>query len=174
MATSQNGWPVLEAGSPLLHRWAIPAKSGESSLTLRSGSAGFLLSHFLSWWSDQIEPLAGRQLDDWGWAYRPIRGQSSGFSNHASGTAADANATEHPLGTHTLSPAEKDKIAARLHLYDGALRQGAFYAGRVDEMHVELDRDLPAAEKVARRLLTSKRGALILAANPGQKAVILS
>lgn len=176
VATSQNGFEVLLPSSPKLHTWTIPARNGEVRLTLRNGSAGFLLCHFLLWYSETIEDLTGSHpQDDWGYAYRAIRGQSSGFSNHASGTAADANATEHPLGVKgTLTPRERERIAARLRAYEGCLRHGAFYSGRVDEMHVEINASLADCERVARKLDDSKRGTRILDANPGQKAVILS
>jgi hypothetical protein len=154
-----------------------PREERPIQVTLRNGSAGFLLVHFLLWWAEVIEPLAGKVVDDWGWAIRAIRGQTTGYSNHASGTAADANATRHPLGTHTLTVIEKAKIWIRLKIYAGVLRCGAFYSGRVDEMHTELNvgpDQLALVEKVARRLMLSPRGRRVLEANPGQRAVILS
>lgn len=175
MATSQNGWPALESGSHLLHQWVIPAKSGTARITLRNGSAGFLLSHMLLWFDAAVEPLTGGQLDDWGYAYRPIRGQSSGLSNHAAGCAVDANATKHPLGVdNTFAPLQVAKIRGRLLLYGGVIRWGGDYSGRKDEMHFEINKPLADAEAVARRLLNSPRGRHLLAANPDQKAVILS
>lgn len=174
MSTSQNGWPVLEYGDRRLYTWTIPAKTGAIRVTLRNGSAGFLLVHFLLWWAEVIEPLAGRIIDDWGHAVRTIRGQTSGYSNHASGTAGDANATQHPLGTRTLTRAERKKIARRLRLYRSCLRHGAFYSGRVDEMHVEINAALGSCERVAKILMLTPRGRRILKANPGQAAVILS
>ena len=78
------------------------------------------------------------------------------------------------LGTHTLTKVQKAKIWIRLKLYSGVLRSGAFYSGRVDEMHTEINKPLAAAEKVARRLMKTPRGKRILKANPGQERVILS
>ena len=130
MSASQNGWPVLPYGSPRLRTFTIPARSGRIRLTLRDGSAGFLLCHFLLWWAEVIEPLAGRLLDDWGHAVRDVR-DSDDVSNHASGTAADANAVQHPLGVRgTLTARERARIWVRLRLYRGCLRHGAFYRGR--------------------------------------------
>lgn len=174
MPTSQNGWPALEADSPFLVTWTIPTKKGDVRIRLRTGSAGFLICHYLLWYADVIEPLIGKVLDDWGWAWRAIRGQTTGLSNHASGTAADANATKHPLGTRTLTKAQKAKMWLRLKIYRGCLRSGAFYSGRVDEMHVEIDKPLRRCERVARRLMRTPRGKRILKANPGQQKVILS
>lgn len=174
MSTSQNGWPVLAGDSHKLHTWLIPAKNGVISIKLRNGSAGFLIAHFLLWFAERVEPLAGKIVDDWGWAPRPIRG-STVTSNHASGTAADANATQHPLGARlTFLVWQSWRIRRRLKQYGGALRWGGDYRNRADEMHVELDRSLNTAEHVARRLMNTKRGKRILAANPSQRAVILS
>lgn len=179
MTTSQNGWPALASDSPKLHTWVIPTDVGPLRLRLRNGSAGFLLAHLALWFDQRIEDVDDNYqdgaLDDWGYAYRPIRGYST-VSNHASGTAMDLNATEHPLGADdTFSDADERRIRTRVdRFFDGCIRWGGEYAGRVDEMHWEIDRPLPEVERVARRLLDSKRGKRILAANPGQRAVILS
>lgn len=174
MPTSQNGWPALDAGSPLLYTWSIPTREGVVRLRLRNGSAGFLLCHFILWWADVIEPVFGKLLDDWGWAWRPIRGQVSGLSNHSSGTAADVNATRHPLGTRTLPAKTVAQVLARVLIYRGTLRWGGQYSGRVDQMHVEVNAPLTAVETRARALMDSPRGKRILDANPSQRAVILS
>lgn len=174
MPSSANGWPALEAGSPQLYTWSIPTREGSAYIKLRNGSAGFLICHFILWWAETIEPVFGKLLDDWGWAWRPIRGQVSGLSNHASGTAADINATRHPLGTRTMSAKSIALILARILIYRGTLRWGGQYSGRVDQMHVEINAPLSAVEKRARALMDSPRGKRILAANPIQTAVILS
>jgi len=174
MATSQNGWPALAADSSALYTWTIPAKNGTLRIRLRNGSAGFLLCHFLLWWSERLDDLTHpHPADDWGYAYRPVRGFAT-LSNHASGTAADADATQWPLGTEHMSAAMKARIRLRLKLYRGCLRWGGDYSGRKDQMHTEINAPLSACEKVARRLMKSPRGKRILAANPGQEAVILS
>lgn len=175
MATSQNGWPVLQPDSARLRGWVIPARSGQVTIRLREGSAGFLLAHFLLWFAEAVEPLKGKVLDDWGYAYRPIRGQSTGWSNHASGTAADANSIKHPLATRgTFKPWQYIKIRARLLLYRACIRWGGDYVNRADEMHFEINRPLSAVERRARRLCGTTRGKRILAANKGQRAVIFS
>jgi hypothetical protein len=173
MATSQNGWPVLDSGSGLLHTWTIPAKTGTRQIRLRGGSAGFLLCHFMLWFAEEVEPLTGGVLDDWGYAYRPIRGQLTGFSNHASGTAVDANATKHVLGARNTFTAEQaKKIRSRLKWTGGAIRWGGDYVTRADEMHFEINRPLADCERIAKWLLRTPRGKRLLAANPSQRKVI--
>ena len=171
-ATSQNGWPALASDSNLLHSWVLP---DGTRLRLRNGSGGFLLIHLALWFDRRIENLEEPVLDDWGYAYRPIRGYESGLSNHSSGTAEDLNATDHPLGAeHTFKPAEVEAIRRRLRIYDGCIRWGGDYSGRKDAMHFELNRPLADCERVARKLLNTMRGEQILKLNRGQKAVILS
>jgi hypothetical protein len=180
VSTSQNGWPALSSTSDKLHTWTIPGgKEGSSRIRLRHGSAGFLLCHFAMWFDKRVEDLQDNyndgDLDDWGYAYRAVRGYSSTLSNHASGTALDLNATDHPLGVDkTFTPGEVILIHKRLNYYAGCIRWGGDYRGRKDEMHVEIDLPLQACERVARKLLDSPRGERLLEANPGQREVILS
>lgn len=178
MASSQNGWLVLDSGTsgppPRLRSWKIP--DTERKILLRDGSAGFLLVHMASWFDERIEKLDTGQLDDWGWANRDIRG-SSVISNHASGTAMDLNATKHPMGVSTratFSLDQVERIHKRLRFYDGCLRWGGDYENRPDAMHFELDKAMPAVQHKARDLSDSPRGKKILKANPGAKKLIFS
>lgn len=177
---SQNGWPVLDGGSKRLHTWVIPAKNGTFKLKLRSGSGGFLLAHLALFYSEEIEDVTkSKVLDDWGWApARPVRGQTTGFSNHASGTAIDLNATIHVLGKHKTGvfkdPKKSAKLRARLRSMKGVIRWGGDYTKRKDEMHFEIVQDITYCEREARRLMDSVRGKRLLEANPSQKKVILS
>lgn len=175
MSTSQNGFPVLYSGSRYLHKWVIPGTG--RYFTIRNGSAGFLLAHNALWFHQAIEQLSGGIWDDWGHAVRPVRGQTSGYSNHASGTAVDLNATKHPRGvatSRTFAPTEITRIHIRLRLYGGCIRWGGDYNSTPDGMHFEIDRSLSSCEKQAKGLLDSIRGKQLLDANPGQRAVILS
>jgi hypothetical protein len=174
-ATAQNGWPVLESGSPKLHRWVIPARNGTIELTLRNGAAGFLLAFLALWFSEVIEQLKGKILDDWGYAYRPIRGQSTGFSNHAAGCAEDFNSLEHPLGkVGTYRPWQYDRIHRILRgRLKGTIRWGADYNARKDEMHFEIVQSLEFCQRRARWLMRyTLRGRRLIRANPTQKPLI--
>lgn len=172
MPSSQNGWPGLAPSSRLLTTWTVPGDG--TRLRLRNGSAGFLLIHLATRFDRKVEDLTEPLLDDWGYAYRPVRGYVT-LSNHASGTAVDLNATDHPLGkVGTFTAAEEATIRKILRKYDGCIRWGGDYRGRKDEMHFELDKPLADCERVARRLIDTPRGKAILKANPGQRAVILS
>lgn len=174
MSKTVNGWP---APPPRLRTFQV---TDRTRLTLRDGSAGFLLAHLARRFDRELEDIdwnyLNGQLDDWGYAMRPVRGYVSNLSNHAGGVACDLNATEHPLGVdHTFTQAEENKVNHILKMYDGNIRWGQNYSGRVDPMHFELVRDLAAAEKTARRLMdTTKNGKWLVEHNPGLRKFILS
>jgi hypothetical protein len=175
---SQNGYYVLETNRttgplPRLRKWHVPGV--DRHIFLRDGSGGFLLVYLALWFHENIEKLDAGIWDEWGWAVRPVRGQSSGYSNHASGTAEDLNATKHPRGVptrNTFSSAEIDEIHKHLATYDGCIRWGGDYQNTPDGMHFELNKDLAAVEKKARELSQTPRGQRILEANPGADDVI--
>lgn len=175
MALSENGYPALSADSPFLYTWNIPTKEGVVRIRMRNGSAGFLLAFAVSLWAQFIEPVFGKVLDDWGWAYRVVR-DGVVLSNHASGTAVDINATRHPLGrvgTVLKAALWRTLLATRLR---GLLRWGGDYHNRKDEMHTEVKPGVTMnmLEQRAKVLMNTKRGKAILAANPSQSRVILS
>lgn len=180
MATTVNGWTVLESNRtdgalPRLRKWHVPGTNRH--LYLRDGAAGFVLMHLILWFHEKIERLDLGVWDEWGWAVRPVRGQTSGYSNHAGGVAGDLNATRHPLGVpvaHTFTAKQARAIRLRLKLYRGLIIWGGSWS-RPDGMHFELARaNLSRLEKLARRLMLTRRGKRILAANPGAKKVIQS
>lgn len=184
MATSYNGYQVLPTptytGWPRLRRWLVPGT--KVILPVRDGSVGFLLVFIASWMHETINRIdQPHPADDWGWAFRAVRGQTSGYSCHASGTAVDLDATEHVLGRRgTFRYLVRGKLAeARLRWFlrariRGAVRWGGDYQNRADEMHFEVMAPIERCEVIARHLMNTDRGRRILAANPGAKGVILS
>jgi hypothetical protein len=84
-----------------------------------------------------IEPIDKGTLDDWGYAFRMIRGSTDSLSNHSSGTAIDLNATKHPLGKeNTFSPENAAKCIALAKKY--GCKWGGTYRNRKDDMHFEI------------------------------------
>src|SRR5689334_4497520 len=95
MALSQNGFPALSEPPPA---YLIPGT--DVKVRVRGGDVATVLVEVARRFNAEVEPLAlYRPGDEWGWAYRPVRGQSVVLSNHSSGTAIDLNATRHPRGT---------------------------------------------------------------------------
>lgn len=146
--TSQNGWPVHVNQSKLVPLSYVTGR-------VASGDVHTILAHFCAWFAANVEPIT--KGHSWGYAYRAIRGQSSGYSNHASGTAIDINAPKHPLGASgTFTAAQTAAIRKQLERYDGALRWGGDYSGRKDEMHVEVNCNAAKLRQVV-KALTAKR-----------------
>jgi hypothetical protein len=148
---SQNGWPVLESAPP-----AVTIPGTDVRITIRPGDVATVLSYLAARFHAEVEQLDRGQRDDWGWAYRPIRGQTSGFSNHASATAIDLNATRHPRGVRGTFTAAQQAAVRRIlaDLRDPAngrpvVRWGEDYTGTVDGMHFEINADARAVARVA-------------------------
>lgn len=146
--TSQNGWPVHVDQSKLVPLSYVTGR-------VASGDVHTILAHFCAWFAANVEPIT--KGHSWGYAYRAIRGQSSGYSNHASGTAIDLNAPKHPLGkSGTFTAAQVAAIRGQLKRYDGALRWGGDYNGRKDEMHFEINCSSAKLAKVVKALTAKK------------------
>lgn len=182
MATTTNGHPVLFSNStsgslPRLRKWIIPGTNRH--LYLRDGSMGFVLIFLALWYHQRVERLNlhNQVWDEWGWAVRPVRGQSSGYSNHAGGVAIDLNATQHPMGVsiyNTYTPLQIRRIRWRMRIFGGVVIWGGEW-GRPDGMHFEIGKvPMGRVERLARRLMKTRRGRRILKANPGARSVILS
>ena len=146
MPVSQNGYTA--GNESLLTTITIPG----GRLRVRKGPVADIFTYLAQRFNDEVEPIAGPVLDDWGYALRLIRGGVS-TSNHGSGTAIDLNATKHPLGVKgTFTRKLVKAIHAILADLDGAVRWGGDYSGRVDEMHFEINADAAKVTEVAARL----------------------
>lgn len=154
MPKSQNGWTVLENRPPYIQ---VPGT--DTRIAVRPGNAAIVLIEVARRFNSEVEPLDGGIRDEWGWAYRPIRGKETGFSNHASATAIDLNATKHPRGVKNTFSAKKKK-AVRAILEDfvdpvtGAcvIRWGEDYTTTIDGMHFEINADAKAVARVVTEL----------------------
>lgn len=88
---------------------------------------------------DTIEPASEAGWDG-GWSFRRIVGSTS-FSNHASGTAIDWNASQHPQGTgqRGWTTDQVRVIRKFLATQDGwCFKWGADFHHRSDSMHFEM------------------------------------
>lgn len=154
MSTSQNGWKVFDSGvdDDLV---AIPKIAGR----VREGSVATIFKDLVEHFDKFVEDV-DEGKDEWGYAYRPVRGQSSGYSNHASGTAIDINAMQHPRGkVNTFSPAQREAIDKILSRYDGTVRWGGTYDLRYskrDDMHFEINSSASDVDRVASKLSNGK------------------
>lgn len=145
MAKSQNGWPVYDSQQSLA---ISPWLTGR----IAPGDVETVLNYVFDQFDARVEPI--RRAESWGWAKRPIRGQTRTISNHASATAGDLNAPDHPLGSRgTFSTAQVAEIQAILAEVDHVIRWGGNYrGGRKDEMHFEVNKNAKAVAKTAARI----------------------
>ena len=99
--------------------------------------AGPILAAFAAEFHVNVEKLDGGTFDDWSYAYRPIRGETTGLSNHASGSAMDLNSTKHPLGkAGTFNANQMKMINILCNKYK--VKWGGTYKSHKDEMHFEM------------------------------------
>jgi hypothetical protein len=146
MATSQNGYKANDRS--LVATYTIPGSPVK--ITLRKGDVSVVLLDFAAWYNRNIEPL--QQKDTGGYVERAIIGSTT-LSNHASGTAEDLRWNDHPLGVHgTFTAEEKRKINERLAYYEGVIRWGENYNGRIDGMHYEINKGLADVKRVADKI----------------------
>jgi hypothetical protein len=136
MLISHNGWKASKDPAEIdIKSYQVPG----TKVKLRCASAcAPLLIGFAAEFHKLIEPIDEGALDDWGYAFRPIRGQTEKLSNHSSGTAIDLNAPKHALGLIGTFPPEKVPMIRALSKKYG-LKWGGDYQNRKDEMHWEID-----------------------------------
>ncbi len=149
MLTSYNGWPASKyQGEIAVRSFLVPGTQRK----LRCASAvAPLLIGFASEFHSLIEPIDDDGLDDWGYAYRDVRGVPGKLSNHASGSAIDLNATKHPLGAVGTFDASKVPMLRALAKKYG-LTWGGDYKNRKDEMHFEISIDAVKAAALITKL----------------------
>lgn len=135
MATSQNGGTVVDYGDKSLITTIIPGTDAKYVGGIKGVDLNVIAMYIGHRWNTEIERVVA--YGTWGHNVRTIRGQTTGYSNHAAGEAGDINAPQHPLGTQTLGSAKLAKLRAIASDLIGVIRFGAFYSGRKDEMHWE-------------------------------------
>lgn len=152
--TSYNGWTASKDQAKIrIKSYAIAG----TNIKLRCAYlAAPLLVAFAEDFNRHIEPIDGGTLDDWGYAYRDVRGVPDKLSNHSSGTAIDLNATKHPLGKAATFTADKIPMIQALTQKYGLAWGGNWL--RKDEMHWEIAQDpIKTAKLIAKLGLSYER-----------------
>lgn len=146
VATSQNGYYANNRNLII----SVDIPGGRVSCRKDYGIP-VIVKELFTRFHNEVESL--KWPGNWGYAERPIRGSSTTLSNHASGTAWDANAPQHPLGkSGTFSASQVKAIKRILSDFDGVLRWGGNYNNRKDEMHFEIDKNEAACEALAKKI----------------------
>lgn len=136
METSYNGYPASKDPAEINIK-SYPVKGTDRKLRCAE-SVGPLLAAFAAEFHALIEPIDEGTFDDWGYAYRMVRGDQTKLSCHSSGTAIDLNATKHPLGKSGTFAVEKVPMIRALSKKYG-LKWGGDFRSRKDEMHWEVE-----------------------------------
>lgn len=148
MPNSQNGWPVVTDESRIDERsiGGVPIVNG-----VLEGDVAIIMYYLARQFHERVERLVHPGC--WGHNVRKISG-SDDWSNHASATAFDLNAPQHPQGVrNTFSAGKREVIRDILEYLEGVVRWGGDYTGTPDDMHFEID-DTPAAvHRVALKIL---------------------
>lgn len=174
MAVSQNGYRANDTS--VLDTFTVPGS--KVRLRLRKGPVATVLLYVAARFDDEVEDIDTAQTyrqdaapsipggepstlaDDWSYAERPIRGSTTTLSNHASGTAIDLNATQHPRGSRTtFTRGQTTRVRAILAaLHDAKTRRPVVRWGQdyvsapTDGMHFEIDADETAVARVAAQI----------------------
>lgn len=145
---SQNGWIASSDREAIgIKSFAIP---GSKMKIACADAVAPLLVNFCKEFNELIEPIDDGK-DDWGYAFRMVRGSANRLSNHSSGTAVDLNASKHPLGkVGTFPEAKVPMIRALAKKY--GLTWGGDYRNRKDEMHFEISVNPEQAKKLIEKL----------------------
>jgi hypothetical protein len=153
MIKSANGWTASKNRAEIgIESFTVP---GTKLKLACAKSVAPLLVGFAAEFHELIEPIDEGTLDDWGYAYRDVRGSTTSLSNHSSGTAIDLNATQHPLGKVGTFPIEKVPMIRALAKKYGLL-WGGDYRNRKDEMHFEVTLTPAKAAALIKKLENTK------------------
>lgn len=156
MAVSRNDWDVIDSGSSdrLVNLQWITGK-------VRKGDAYIILNELGRRFNSEVEPII--KAHSWGYAKRDVRGVSGIISEHATGTAVDFNAPNHPIGKkNTFVASKRAKIRQIVKDMDGAVRWGGEWS-RPDDMHFELIGGAAKIKQVATKL---SKGSVTPVQNP--------
>jgi hypothetical protein len=135
MEKSQNGWPASKDPAAIkVGSYLVPGTKIKLRVAQRCAP---LLIAFAAEFHNRVEPIDEGSLDDWGFNYRPIRGQTTGLSNHSSASAIDLNSSKHPLGKrNTFTASQRDVLDELCAKYK--IKGGYTFIKRADDMHFEM------------------------------------
>lgn len=152
MASSYNGW----IASPDPNAISINKGFSVAGVTfpggVKSGPVETIFRHLITRIHNEVEPLHPGWC--WGYDYRSNVNNPSTLSCHASGTAIDYNAPNHPNGTSTpnggggWSISQYNAIKGILNTYEGTVR----WLTSNDPMHFEISGSVSAVARVASKL----------------------
>lgn len=140
--TSYNGWPANSDPSAINVEQNLWFPGG-----VKVGDVETVFRYVATQFNSRVEPIVSGWC--WGYTYKQNVNNPSQLSCHASGTALDINAPDHPNGSGgTFTSAQRGQIYAILDEVQGAVDWLEGY----DEMHFEICVSAATLSKVAASL----------------------
>jgi hypothetical protein len=158
MNRSYNGWPA----SPTLSTIVIEPVPGCRLRVLDNRNVADIFTYLVQQYHKRVDDVTKpHPADDWGYNYRPNRNNPLELSCHASATAIDLDATEHPNGVataKTFTPRQIAEIHDILEELEGVVRWGGDYTNTADAMHFEIIAKPGGVRAIGRKL---RRGLVV-------------
>lgn len=152
MPTSYNGWPASSDPSAIgINRGWEPIKGHDFPGGIKSGDVEVVFTYLVRQLDSRVEPIEEYPAgDEWGYNYRANVNNPSQLSCHASGTAIDYNATQHPNRVdYTWTQAQSREIHKIIDdELDGVIKWLEGY----DEMHFEIRGSAAQVAAVAKKI----------------------
>lgn len=140
MVMSYNGWPASRYPSAIgiNSNWE-PIPGHKFPAGIKSGDVEVVMTYVVRQLDARAEPIEEYAPgDEWGYFYKPSANSPNLISCHASGTAFDYNATQHPNGVRgTWTRAQVAVIREIQDEVDGVVYWGGD-RNTADEMHFEI------------------------------------
>ena len=152
---SQNGWTASADRNAIgVKNFIVPGTTRHFAVA--SAVAPILIA-FAAEFHKKIEKIDVGTYDDWGYNFALIPNQKD-YSNHASGTAIDIDATLHPWKkSKTFSIRKTIKLRRIVKKY-GIRWGGDYTSGWKDEMHFEItETPLKVKARIAKMKLTTPK-----------------
>ena len=150
-ATTRRGWPVQSTTANLAPLSWITGQ-------VLAGDPHTILDELCRRFHAEVEPII--KAHSWGWSYRPVRGYTNVWSEHAAGTAVDLNAPAHYMGkSGTFTKAQETAIRRILTDLGNVVVWGGVWTARPDEMHFELKHDPALIRRIAAAIRAGKSAA---------------
>jgi hypothetical protein len=146
---SYNGWPASDDSSAIGVNRGFEVDGVTFPGGCKSGDVETVFRYLVEQ-LDGIEPLVPGWC--WGYEYRANVNNPSSLSCHASATALDYNAPDHPNGGPAYggwTDDQVDQIRDLLDYLGGVVDWGADFSGTKDPMHFEISGDAADVARVA-------------------------
>lgn len=137
MQTSYNGW----LASPTMKTRVIEPVKGVKLRIADNDNVEAVFMYLVINYHRRVDKVTGLVVDDWGYNFRPNVNDPSELSCHASGTAIDLDALEHPNNVATLKTFTVKQI---FEVHDilrellGTVNWGGDFHHTIDGMHFEI------------------------------------